>query len=160
MIQATNAAEPARLFKRILVVDDYSPTRQLIIDTLNQAGYHAISEAENGREALEKFTQHHFDLVISDVMMPGMTGYQVVAKLKDDIATQNIPVILVTALDVRKARIAGLSGGADDVLAKPLDRAQLILRVRNLLSRKTPPGAGTGGGGDGGGDGVSPSEAA
>jgi DNA-binding response OmpR family regulator len=144
---------------RILVVDDQSDNREVLGLILTLEGF-VVLTAASGEEAFVSVTEQRPDLILLDVMMPGMTGYQVVAKLKGNIATQNIPVILVTALGVRKARIAGLSAGADDVLAKPLDRAQLILRVRNLLSRKTPPGAGTGGGGDGGGDGVSPSEAA
>jgi DNA-binding response OmpR family regulator len=140
---------------RILVVDDESDNREVLDLILTAEGF-VVLTAASGEEAFASVTEQRPELILLDVMMPGMTGYQVVAKLKGDIATQNIPVILVTALDVRKARIAGLSAGADDVLTKPLDSAQLILRVRNLLSRKTSSGAGTGGGGEG----VYPGEAA
>ena len=69
-------------------------------------------------------------------MMPGMDGYQVVATIKGDLVTKNIPVIIVTALDDRDARIRGLSAGAEDVLTRPVDRAELCARVRNLLRLK------------------------
>src|SRR5205814_6469787 len=77
------------------------------------------------------------DLVIMDVLMPGMTGYDVVGRLKGNIATKHIPIIMVTALDDRDARIVGLSAGAEDFLTRPLDRAELCMRVRNLLRLKT-----------------------
>ncbi len=76
------------------------------------------------------------DLILLDVMMPGMDGYQVAATIKGDPATKNIPVIMVTALDDRNARMRGLSAGAEDFLTKPVDRAELCVRVRNLLRLK------------------------
>jgi len=76
------------------------------------------------------------DLILLDIMMPGMDGYQVAAKLKGDLSTRNIPVIMVTALDDRNARMLGLSAGAEDFLTKPVDRAELCVRVRNLLRLK------------------------
>ena len=127
MIQATNAAEPARLFKRILVVDDYSPTRQLIIDTLNQAGYHAISEAENGREALEKFTQHHFDLVISDVMMPGMGGMELLNQLRK-IRTDT-SIIIITAHPAVELAVSAMKKGAVDFIKKPFNIDDFLFKV-------------------------------
>ena len=71
-------------------------------------------------------------------MMPGMDGYQVAAALKGNPATKNIPIIMVTALDDRDARLLGLSAGAEDFLTKPVDRAELCVRVRNLLRLKAP----------------------
>ena len=76
------------------------------------------------------------DLILLDVMMPGMDGYQVTARIKGNLATKNIPVIMVTALDDRNARMLGLSAGAEDFLTKPVDRAELCVRVRNLLRLK------------------------
>ena len=76
------------------------------------------------------------DLILLDIMMPGMDGYQVAAKIKGNPATKNIPVIMVTALDDRNARMLGLSAGAEDFLTKPVDRAELCVRVRNLLRLK------------------------
>jgi len=127
----------------ILVVDDETDNREVLDLILTLEGF-VVLTAASGEEAFASVTEQRPDLILLDVMMPGMTGYQVVAKLKDDIATQNIPVILLTALDGRKARMAGLSAGADDVFAKPLDSAKLMLRVRNLLSPKTSSEAGTG----------------
>ena len=76
------------------------------------------------------------DLILLDIMMPGMDGYQVAGKIKGNLATKNIPVIMVTALDDRNARMLGLSAGAEDFLTKPVDRAELCVRVRNLLRLK------------------------
>ena len=82
MLQSLNIEERNSLSKRILIVDDYSPTRQLITDALNQSGRYEISEAENGREALDQCVQNPFDLVISDVMMPGGGGWGFSASLR------------------------------------------------------------------------------
>ena len=76
------------------------------------------------------------DLILLDIMMPGMDGYQVAAKIKGNLATKNIPIIMVTALNDRDARMRGLSAGAEDFLTKPVDRAELCVRVRNLLRLK------------------------
>jgi DNA-binding response OmpR family regulator len=133
------AAERAR----ILVVDDEPDNVEVLDIILTLEGF-VVLTADSGKEAFASVAQQRPDLILLDVMMPGMTGYEVVAKLKGNPDTQNIPVILVTALDVRKARIAGLSAGADDVLTKPLHRAELVLRMRNLLRVKTSSGASTG----------------
>ena len=76
------------------------------------------------------------DLILLDIMMPGMDGHQVAARLKGDAATRNIPIIMITALDDRSSRMLGLSAGAEDFLTKPVDRAELCVRVRNLLRLK------------------------
>lgn len=81
-MQSVIIEETPRLNKKILLVDDYPPTRHLIRDALNQAGYYDVDEAENGREALDKFVDNHFDLVISDVMMPGMGGMELLNRLR------------------------------------------------------------------------------
>ncbi len=80
--------------------------------------------------------RHPPDLVLLDVMMPGMDGCEVTAAIKGSRATQSIPIILVTALDDRNARMRGLDAGAEDFLTKPVDRAELCVRVRNLLRLK------------------------
>ncbi len=76
------------------------------------------------------------DLIVLDIMMPGMDGYEVAVKLKENPATKHIPIIMVTALDDREARLRGLNAGAEDFLSKPVDRAELCVRVRNLLRLK------------------------
>ena len=92
--------------------------------------------AGSGEEALSIVATHPPDLILLDIMMPGMDGYQVAGKIKGNLATKNIPVIMITALDDRNARMLGLSAGAEDFLTKPVDRAELCVRVRNLLRLK------------------------
>jgi DNA-binding response OmpR family regulator len=98
-----------------------------------------ILTAVSGEEALATVAQQPFDLILLDVMMPGMNGYEVLAKIKGNLATKNIPVMMVSALTDRNARTLGLGAGAEDFLAKPLLRAELVSRVRNCL-RKTYAG--------------------
>ena len=95
MIQYANMEEMPRLNKRILVVDDYPPTRELIRDALTRSDYYEISEAENGREALDMCSQGPFDLVISDVMMPTMGGMELLKRLRE--INPDTPVIMITA---------------------------------------------------------------
>ena len=95
-----------------------------------------LQTAASGEDALAMIAQDPPDLVLLDIMMPGMDGYQVAARIKGNPATKNIPVIMVTALDDRSARMLGLNAGAEDFLTKPIDRAELCVRVRNLLRLK------------------------
>ncbi len=120
---------------RVLIVDDERPNRQLLEVMLASAGYQ-IQMAAGGREALAMIDAERPDLILLDVMMPDMDGYQVAAAVKSGLATRNIPIILVTANDDRVERIRGLTAGAEDFLTKPVDRAELSMRVRNLLRLK------------------------
>jgi signal transduction histidine kinase len=128
----TAADRPAR----ILIVDDERHNRTLLEVMLEPEGF-VLSLATSGEEALVMVAKDPPDLVIMDVLMPGMTGYDVVGTLKGNVTTKHIPIIMVTALDDRDARIVGLSAGAEDFLTRPLDRAELCMRVRNLLRLKT-----------------------
>lgn len=119
----------------ILIVDDESQNRKLLEVLLRHEGYLTLSAA-NGEEALASIARRIPDLILLDIMMPGMDGYQVARLLKASPATSNIPIILVTALTDRGARLAGLDAGAEEFLTKPVDRAELKLRVRNLLRLK------------------------
>ena len=119
----------------ILVVDDEIQNRKLLEALLRPEGYHTITAA-NGEDALAAVAQQSPDLILLDVMMPGMDGYEVASKLKGDPATSSIPIIMVTALIDRDARLSGLNSGAEEFLTKPVDRAELWLRVRNLLRLK------------------------
>ena len=92
--------------------------------------------AASGEEALAMVAQQPPDLILLDVMMPGMDGYEVAGQIKGNLATKNIPIIMVTALDDREGRMRGLDAGAEDFLTKPVDRAELCVRVRNLLRLK------------------------
>ena len=122
------AKKPAR----ILVVDDEERNRRLLVAML-EAENHTTLEAADGAQALELVRQNPPDMVLLDIMMPGMDGYAVVRALRADAATQLIPVVLVTALDDRESWRRGMEAGASDFLTKPVDRVRLGLRIRNLL---------------------------
>ena len=119
----------------ILIVDDDLRNLRLLEALLQPEGYSTRS-ATSGEEALSSIEKEKPDLILLDVMMPGMTGYQVAGALKSDPATANIPIIMVTAQTDRGARLAGLNAGAEEFLTKPVDRAELWVRVRNLLRLK------------------------
>ena len=121
---------------RVLIVDDERRNAELLKVMLTPEGYTFLT-ATNGEDALGLLAEQQPDLILLDVMMPGMDGYQVVGKIKENPATKNIPVIMLTALDDRNARMLGLNAGAEDFLTKPVDRAELCVRVRNLLRLKT-----------------------
>ena len=117
---------------RILVVDDDSDNRELLEVILTSQGF-AVVTASSGEEALASVAQDPPDLVLLDIMMPGMTGYQVLAEIKGNHATESIPIIMVTALGHRAAKVLAFSAGAADFLTKPIVRAELCDRVRTLL---------------------------
>jgi two-component system cell cycle sensor histidine kinase/response regulator CckA len=119
----------------VLIVDDERHNRELLEVLLAAEGYR-LTVAESGEQALARMAEDPPDLILLDVMMPGMDGYETTAVIKSNLATRNIPIILVTALDNRDARLHGLNGGAEDFLSKPIDRSELCARVRNLLRLK------------------------
>jgi PAS domain S-box-containing protein len=120
---------------RILIVDDESLNRELLKIMLSSSGF-ILDSAASGDEALAHVALHAPDLILLDIMMPGMNGYEVAARIKSDPNTQSIPIIMVTALDDGNARLQGLSSGAEDFLTKPINRAELVMRVRNHLRLK------------------------
>ena len=117
---------------RILIVDDDPHSRQLLEVMLRPEGYQIVTAA-TGEDALAIVAQQPPDLILLDVMMPGMDGYQVVARIKGNQATQHIHVLMLSALSDRNSRMHGLSAGAEDFLTKPVNRAELCALVRNLL---------------------------
>ena len=122
--------------RSILIVDNDSRNRKLLDAMLTPEGYQT-SHATSGEEALASVLASAPDLILLDVMMPGMDGYEVTRRLKNDQMTSNIPIIMITAQIDRAARLAGLDSGAEDFLTKPVERAELWLRVRNLLRLKS-----------------------
>ena len=122
------------LNKRILIVDDYSPTRQLITDALNQSGRYEINEAENGREALDMCVQNPFDLVISDVMMPGGGGMELLSKLQE--MSPDTSVIMITAQPAVELTVSAMKKGAIDFLKKPFNIDDLLYKVQICLFEK------------------------
>ena len=120
---------------KILIVDDEPKNIKLITAILKNYGY-AFETAENGLEALEKAEKCSPDLILLDVMMPEMDGYEACKRLKSDPLTQHIPVVMVTSLADRDSRIRGLESGANDFLTKPVDSTEITLRTKNLLRVK------------------------
>ena len=120
---------------RVLVVDDLLANVRLLESKLT-AEYFDVSTAMNGVDALETIQRTHPDIVLLDVMMPGMDGIEVCHRIKSNPATQHIPVIMVTALDQPEDRVRGLKAGADDFLTKPVNDLSLFCRVKSLVRLK------------------------
>jgi two-component system cell cycle response regulator len=120
---------------RILVVDDI-PANVKLLEVRLLAEYFDVLTASNGAEALEACENGRIDVVLLDVMMPDMDGFEVCRRLKSDPATSHIPVVMVTALDGVSDRVRGLEAGADDFLTKPVNDLQLMTRVRSLVRLK------------------------
>jgi class 3 adenylate cyclase len=119
----------------VLVVDDNTSGRQLLVDIMQSIHLHVL-EAADGFEALDKARSHKPDLIILDVNMPGMTGFEVVEQLKTDAQTASIPILMLTALATIDNRVQGLKLGADDYLTKPYNPRELIERVKTRLRYK------------------------
>ena len=120
---------------RILVVDDIEANVRLLQAKL-EAEYYEVIPAKSGAEALKLAAEARPDIVLLDVMMPEMDGFEVCRRLRADMATRHIPIVMVTALDGRRDRITGLEAGADDFLTKPIDDVALLSRVRSLTRLK------------------------
>ena len=120
---------------RILIVDDI-PANTRLLEAKLSAEYYQVASARDGFEALTLARRWQPDLILLDVMMPGMDGFQCCRKLKDDPATLHIPVVMVTALGEAAERVAGLDAGADDFLSKPVEYGTLMSRVRSLVRLK------------------------
>ncbi len=120
---------------KILVVDDSADAVEILADFLQGHGY-AVCTAADGEEALAQIEREHPDLVLLDVMMPGMTGYEVCQKIRETPATMVLPVVMLTGVDANAERIKGLEVGADDFLIKPPNHPELLARVRSLIRIK------------------------
>jgi two-component system, sensor histidine kinase and response regulator len=121
---------------RILVVDDNENNRVLLQEILEQRGYQ-VEVSCDGLDALRAIAHTQPDLVLLDVNMPGMDGFEVCRRLRAAGESAALPIILVTALSDREQRLEGIAAGANDYLTKPIDRADLLLRVRNALRMRT-----------------------
>jgi len=119
----------------VMVVDDEERNRKLISKWLKDDGYD-VTCVSSGATALTLATALEPDLILLDIMMPGMDGFEVATRLKEDPASKNIPIIMVTALNDKPSLIRGLACGAEEFLTKPLDNNELQIRVRNMLRLK------------------------
>lgn len=119
----------------ILVVDDYLLNRMQLQRTLEQQG-HTVALAENGRQALEMLEEGRFDLVLLDILMPEMDGFEVLARLKGDPARRDLPVIVISSLDEMESVIRCIAMGAEDFLPKPFDPLLLRARLGACLEKK------------------------
>ncbi len=116
----------------ILIVDDSLPEVQALQEILINYG-HQISTANSGEQALAQIQQHRPDLVLMDIVMPGMNGFQATRRINRDPATSAIPVIMVTTKDQETDRIWGLRQGARDFITKPVDEQELLTKITFLL---------------------------
>lgn len=117
---------------RILIVEDDDATRRLMEDMLADSGYETIS-AGNGEEALKRMEHRHVDLIIADVMMPGMDGYTLTSQLRESNFT--LPILMVTAKITQPDKKKGFLVGVDDYMTKPVDEEEMLLRIAALLRR-------------------------
>jgi twitching motility two-component system response regulator PilH len=117
--------------KKILVVDDSPTDRQYMIETLAKKGFQIVT-AENGEDAIAKAKAELPDLILMDVVMPGLNGYQATRQITRDNATKHIPVIMCTSKGADTDKIWGLRQGANDYLVKPVDAGQLLAKIAQL----------------------------
>jgi two-component system phosphate regulon response regulator PhoB len=130
----------SELGKTILTVEDERPIREMVRLSLEKAGFDVL-EAENGEQAMVTIADHRPDLVLVDWMLPGMSGIDLARRLKQDDATSELPIIMVSARGEEEDKVRGLEIGADDYVAKPFSPRELIARIKAVL-RRTEPGGG------------------
>jgi DNA-binding response OmpR family regulator len=119
--------------KVILVVDDQQENLYLLKVLLTSHGYEVV-EAQSGPEALERLDEQHCNLILLDIMMPGMDGYEVCRRIRSGGNHSQVPIILLTAKRDVESKVRGLDVGANDYLTKPFDRQEILARIRSLLT--------------------------
>lgn len=127
---------------KILIVEDEKDIRDNLVEIFKFNKYKVLS-AENGKDGLEKAIEFQPDIIISDILMPVMDGFEFLEKIKNNISTEHIPVILLTARSMLESKLQGLKTGADDYVTKPFNIDELVIRAENLIEsrrklRRTP----------------------
>jgi DNA-binding response OmpR family regulator len=122
---------------RLLVVDDSADNREVMEIMLNWEGFVTLT-ASNGEEALASAAEQLPDLMLLDFMLPGLSGCEVVARMKSGLSTKHIPILMISGMSDSATRSRALSAGAEDFITKPIGRSELCERVRNILRLKAP----------------------
>jgi len=125
---------------RILLVEDEVNIRDVVKLNLELEDYEVVT-AEDGRKAIKHFNEQHFDLIVLDIMLPEIDGFQVCEQIR--LSNMDVPIIMLTAKDAAMDRIKGLKKGADDYLTKPFNLEELLLRVQKLIKRTSKAPANT-----------------
>ncbi len=120
---------------KVLIIDDHPSSRMTAVALLSVEGYNVL-EADSGPPGLKCVLETNPDVILLDVMMPGMDGFEVCRRLKENEQTRLIPVVFITALNDKRSRIMGIEAGGDDFLSKPFDRLELSARVKSLIRQK------------------------
>lgn len=120
---------------RFLIVDDFSTMRRIVRNLLKEIGYTDADEAEDGVAALQKLRSARFDFVVSDINMPNMNGFQLLANIKQDSQLRHLPVLMVTAEARKEDIVAAAQGGAAGYIVKPFTKATLEEKVANILKK-------------------------
>jgi DNA-binding response OmpR family regulator len=121
---------------RVLIVDDSPDIRELLEIMLNWDGFVTLT-ASSGEEALASAAEQLPDLILLDFVLPDLSGCEVAARMKGDLRTKDIPIMIISGMSDSASRRRALSAGADDFITKPIDRSELCQRVRNVLRLKT-----------------------
>ena len=121
--------------KRILVIEDDPATLRLITYTLQQENYQVLT-ATNGLAGIRKAQKENPDLILLDVMLPGIDGFEICHRLKTEAQTTGLPILLISAKAQETDKTAGLKAGADDYISKPWERSELTARIADILSQK------------------------
>jgi two-component system cell cycle response regulator len=121
---------------RVLVVDDDKHAVEILYRLLEKEGFEVL-RAQSGAEALELATKSPIDVILLDVMMPQMSGFEVCEKLRKDTRTRDIPVILLTAKDDMETRVVGMKLGVSEFLTKPINKRELFTRIRAQIHQRT-----------------------